>query len=75
MVHTHTILATIFQMNPGWPDVFLHLLQGGSVVYWLWYWSHDSMVASGLLAAALSGNNLRQVVYTHVPLSASSINW
>ena len=33
------------------------------------------MVASGLLAAALSGNNLRQVVYTHVPLSASSINW
>jgi len=24
---------------------------------------------------ALSGNNLRQVVHTHVPLSPGSINW
>ena len=32
-------------------------------------------VAIGLTAVLLSGNNLRQVVHTHVPLSLSSINW
>jgi len=32
-------------------------------------------VAVRLPAVPLLGNNLRQVVHTHVPLSPSSINW
>ena len=32
-------------------------------------------VAVRLPAVSLSGNNLRQVVHTHVPLSPSSVNW
>ena len=32
-------------------------------------------VAVRLPAVPLSGDNLRQVVHTHVPLSPSSINW
>ena len=32
-------------------------------------------VAVRLPAVPLSGNNLRKVVHTHVPLTPSSINW
>jgi len=33
------------------------------------------MLANWTLAVPLSGDNFRQVVYMHVPLSTSSINW
>jgi len=37
--------------------------------------SHRCVICCSTLAVALWGNNLKQVVHTHVPLSPSSINW
>jgi len=45
------------------------------VVWWLRHGLATPMVAVSTPGLALSGNNLGQVVHTHVPLSPSSIIW
>ena len=50
-----------------WTEKLAHMISDvGLATQW---------VAVRLPAVPLSGNNLRQVVHTHVPLSPSGINW
>jgi len=63
--------------GPGFAFERPSLTHGGAVVQWVRHldFAISRLRVQILLKATLRNNNLRQVIYTYVPLSPSSITW